>query len=81
MQSQNPNDESQRHPSMNAKNIPVVKVSRGGAVGTPEEFENRYERRRKKGSGQVRRTPGPKLKPIENKSLEERLADHGIEET
>lgn len=59
--------------------IPVVRISRGGAVGTPEDFEEQFERRRKKGSGRVERTaPSAKLKPIENKSFEERLADHGI---
>jgi hypothetical protein len=61
--------------------IPVVKVGQGGATGTPEEFEQRYERRRKQDSRQVQRqqTPHPKLKAIENPSLSDRLADFGIE--
>jgi hypothetical protein len=66
---------------MRASKIPVVKVSRGGAVGTPEDFEARYDKLRKKGSGQVNRpAPQPKLKPLENPSMGDRMADFGIEE-
>lgn len=65
---------------MRASKIPVVTVKRGGAVGTPEDFEAQYDKRRRKGSGQVTKPAAPKLRPIENKSFEERLAEHGIEE-
>jgi hypothetical protein len=61
--------------------IRVVRVGHAGAVGTPDEFEQRYERIRKKGSGRVQqRAPEPKLKPVENKSLDERMADLGIQQ-
>jgi len=61
--------------------IPVVKVGKGGVVGTPEDFETQYERRRKKASGQVQRqAPQPKLKEISNPSMQDRLADFGIGE-
>jgi hypothetical protein len=63
------------------KNIPVVTVKSGGATGTPEDFEARYDRLRKKGSGRIQRsTPSPKLRPLENKSMDQRLSEHGIEE-
>jgi hypothetical protein len=65
---------------MRAGKIPVVTVRKGGAVGTPEEFEARYDKIRRKGSGQAPQQPRPKLKPLENKSMEERLSEHGIEE-
>jgi hypothetical protein len=66
---------------MRVGKIPVVTVKRGGAVGTPEEFEARYDKIRKKGSGQASRSaPRPKLDPIENPSMDERLANHAIEE-
>ena len=66
---------------MRAGRIPVVTVKRGGAVGTPEEFEARYDKIRKKGSGQASRpAPAPKLRPLENKSMDERLSEYGIEE-
>jgi hypothetical protein len=60
--------------------IPVVRVSRGAVVGTPEDFETQYERRRKKGSGRAEtQRPQAKLRPIQNKSFEDRLQEFGIE--
>lgn len=61
------------------KNIQVVRVEKGGAVGTPEEFEDRYERRRKQDSRQVQRqAPQPRLKPIENHSMSDLLGKSGL---
>jgi hypothetical protein len=66
---------------MRAGRIPVVTVKRGGAVGTPEDFEARYDKIRKKGSGRVTQpTRQPKLKPLENPSMMDRMADFGIQE-
>lgn len=60
------------------KRIPSVKVQRGMAIGTPEDFEARYDKLRQ------RRRPTevsqPKLKELDNPSLSERMATLGIEE-
>lgn len=67
---------------MQASKIPVVKVSRGAASGTPEEFEQRFERDRKRKSAQRQQVEHkPTLPEIENKSMRERLANLAIEES
>ena len=60
--------------------IPVVTVNKGGAVGTPEDFEARYERRRKQDSRQVQRqtAPQPRLKPIESHNMSDLLERSGL---
>lgn len=65
---------------MNARKIPVTRVGQSGASGSPEAFETHFARKRQKGSGRVVRENAPKLKPIENRSMAERLQDHGIVE-
>jgi hypothetical protein len=60
--------------------VRVVKLTPSDKSGTPESFEAQFEKRRKKGSGRAVQTQAPKLKPIQNKSFEELLQDHGIEE-
>lgn len=60
--------------------VRVVKLTPNDKSGTPESFEQQFEKRRKKGSGRVTQAPAPKLKPIQNKSFEELLQDHGISE-
>jgi len=63
---------------MDAKKIPITRITRGGATGTPDEFDNHFTRQRRKGSGLP--TTQPKLRPLENLSLKERMSKVGIEE-
>lgn len=63
---------------MKVGKIPVVRVSRGAVTGTPEEFEDHFEKqhtRRRPAS-----TPPAKMEEIKNPSLSERMATLGIEE-
>lgn len=64
---------------MKAGKIPVVRVQRGGAVGSVEDFEDKFERSRERKRMPVE--PAPKLKPLTNPTMEERLAQHGIEKS
>lgn len=66
---------------MRASKIPIVTVKKAQAVGTPEDFEARFDKLRKKGSGRVSRpSKEPKLRPLENPSMADRMADFGISE-
>jgi hypothetical protein len=67
-----------REDSMKAGKIPVVRVSRGGAVGTPDEFETKFEKQRSR--AHERTTPAPKLPAVQNKSMQERMSQLGLEE-
>jgi hypothetical protein len=57
--------------------IKVSKLNPSDRVGTPESFEAQFEKRRSKGSGRVVEK-APKLKPIENKSFQDRMEEFGI---
>jgi hypothetical protein len=58
--------------------IKTVKLTPPDRVGTPEGFEQQYEKRRNKASGRVTAQPAPKLRPIENKTMDDRLEEYGI---
>jgi hypothetical protein len=60
--------------------IVVTKLTPGDKTGTPESFEQQFEKRRSKGSGRVTKPSVGKLRPIENKSMSDRLEQYGIEE-
>ena len=64
---------------MDARKIPVTRVTRGGASGTPDEFDSHFARQHKKPAD--RPSPQPKLEPIKNKTMSERMAEIGIEES
>lgn len=56
--------------------IAVTRLSTNDKIGTPKSFEAQYEKR-----SEARRrpaTPRPKLAPIENPTLQERMEDFGI---
>jgi hypothetical protein len=54
----------------------TVKLTPQDKTGTPEDFEGLYERRQK--PRRATTSPQPKLKAIENPSLEDRMAEFGL---
>jgi hypothetical protein len=56
----------------------VVKLTPADKVGTPQAFEKAFEKRRHKGSGRVA-TQEPKLRPLENRSMQDRMEEYGIQ--
>ena len=55
---------------------PMVKLTPQDKTGTPEDFEALYEKRN--APRRAIAEPRPKLKAIENSSLEDRLSEYGI---
>jgi len=65
---------------VNSKNIKVIRVGQSGVTGTPDDFETHFTRRRK-GSGQrASSAPQPKLQPIKNPSMQDRIEELGLNE-
>lgn len=58
--------------------IKVTKLTPNDKTGTPESFEQQYARR--KAPARQIQAPRPTLTPIENKSMQERLEDFGLNE-
>jgi len=63
---------SERHKGevMNPNKIPVTVVKSGGATGTPEDFEQKFEKGRQRG-GARRAVEQPVLKPLRTPSMQE----------
>ena len=59
--------------------IKTVKLIPRDVAGTPEELENRYERRRERRKGPTE--PRPTLKPIEHNNMQELLERAGLGES
>ena len=66
---------------MKGKDIKVVRVGQSGVTGTPDDFETHYAKRRKGSGRPVSTAPAPKLQPIKNPSMQDRIEDLGLNES